>query len=103
MNPLALTWSTATPELSNHTRQIAIHVINHDLASPVSVNRTIRFVTARIAYFSTQLPKGWQQAIRIDDRGQEMAPSERERLRSALAPHSVSFFTEPMPAWLITS
>jgi hypothetical protein len=98
-----LSWSPATPELANTSRQIAVHVVNHALTSADSVAKTIVFLRGRLHYFGQQLPPGWQQTVRIDDRGQVISADDRTRLRAALAPHPVSFFTEPLPSWLSTS
>lgn len=103
MNPFELPWSPATPELANPSRRIAVHIVNHALASADDVTRTIVFLRGRLHYFAQQLPEDWQQAVRIDDRGQALSSAERNRLRAALAPHAVSFFTEPLSSWLSTS
>jgi hypothetical protein len=102
MDPNELEWGTATPEASNPDRRIALHVLNVSLEDPPSVDRVIRFTRARWHFFSKQLPQGWRQAVRFDDRGQSLSDSVRTRIKASFPPDSVSFFTEPYPPWLTT-
>lgn len=85
MDPFDLDWGAATPELTNESNRLALHVINHDLESPANVQRTLRFLAARSRWFARHLPAGWRQQVVVDDRGQEPAPGAREALRGALA------------------
>jgi hypothetical protein len=102
LDPMDLEWGTATPELLNPDHGIALHVLNLSLESSENVRRAIRFALARVRYYEKQLPAGWRQAIRLDDRGQQIGESTREQIKRAFSADCVSFFTEPNPKWLTT-
>lgn len=84
MDPLDLDWGAVTPELVNESEGIALHVVNVDLGDAASVRRACRFLVGRAHWFARQLPAGWLQQMRIDDRGQTVFQGARSRLREAL-------------------
>ncbi len=96
MSPGGLSWGRATVEYASDSRMIALHIFAHSLESPLAVERTIRFVIARLAWHSTQLPKGFSSWVAFDDRGQAISEDVRAALRSALGLHvaRVAFMSE---------
>jgi hypothetical protein len=94
LDPFAHDWGHITPDWIKDN--VAIHIVTHEVGTPNGIDRTVRFVSARIALFERHLPSGMKQGVIIDDRGQELPPHAREHLRNGL-PHRlafVKFFTE---------
>jgi hypothetical protein len=89
MDPLSMEWSTATADLFNKGANTAIHVFNHDLVSPGSVERNVRFAIGRVQWFKKHLPAGCTQGVVFDDRGQRISNEARAAIRTALAPFVV--------------
>jgi hypothetical protein len=89
IDPFAMEWGPATVELYSSERKLAVHVFNHDLTSEEAVRKSLRFAIARVRWFSKQLPEGTMQAIRFDDRGQALANTARETIKSVLASYLV--------------
>jgi hypothetical protein len=98
MDPLAMDWSAATADLYNQEANTVVHVFNHDLTSPGSVERNLRFAIARIRWFKRHIPAGCTQGVMFDDRGQRLLPDVLTAIRDALAPHVVRthFMSEKM-------
>lgn len=84
MNPLDLTWGTATPEFVSVDSATAIHVINHSLEDRTQLSRNLTFIRGRVAFFTRQLPAGMKQHIVFDDRGQNIPRDIRDELRRSL-------------------
>ena len=97
--PFELDWGAVTLEAVNDERRLAVHVLNHDLETARSVDRTIRFAVGRVAWSRRQLPAGSRQLVAFDDRGQSVSGETRTRLREALtaAGADAAFFSEGFP------
>ena len=85
MNPLDLTWGTATPEFVAEDSSTAIHVINHALADEAQMVRNIAFVRGRVAFFARQIPADMTQLIIFDDRGQNVPADIRDKFRTSIS------------------
>jgi len=81
-SPLDLSWGEVTPELVDDASGIALHVINHNLATPHDVAINVAFLRSRVRWFRRHLPRGWAQWVRFDDRGQDLSESTRQSLRA---------------------
>jgi hypothetical protein len=95
-DPLLLDWGQATVELSHPSKRVAVHVINHQLATQDDVVRNLRFICGRLRWFRRNLPQGFRQVVVIDDRGQSIADSIKLRFRKVCAGElaKVSFLSE---------
>ena len=95
-DPLVLDWGQATVELSHSRERLAVHVLNHRLASEDDDVRTLRFLRARLRWYGQNLPQGFRQRVVIDDRGQSVPASTKLRLRNACADEmaEASFLSE---------
>jgi hypothetical protein len=93
-DPLAFDWGPITPD--GIKDNVAYHIVAHDVGTPNGIERTIRFVSARVNWFERHLPSSVRQGVLVDDRGQELPPHARERLRNGLPSRLafVKFFTE---------
>lgn len=89
VDPLSMGWGPATVELFSSERGLAVHVFNHDLTSEEAVRKSVRFAIGRVRWFRNQLPEGTRHAVRFDDRGQVLASTARESIKSALSPYVV--------------
>jgi hypothetical protein len=89
MDPLAMDWSTATADLYNQEANTIMHVFNHDLSSPASIERNLRFAIARVKWFKRHILPGCSQGIMFDDRGQNISKDVLMTIRTTLAPHVV--------------
>jgi hypothetical protein len=93
-DPFAYDWGPITPD--GIKDNVAIHIVTHELGTRDGIERTIRFVSARVSQFERHLPRGMKQGVIVDDRGQELPLQARERLRNGLPSRLafVKFFTE---------
>lgn len=96
MDPLELDWGVATVDSIIEDRKAAVHILNHDLGTVGAVLRSIRFARARVAWLGRHLPKGFQQVVAFDDRGQDLTVDRRQQLRQSLQGTGarVVFFSE---------
>jgi hypothetical protein len=76
-----LAWGKVTPELANDERRIALHVVNHRLATAEDLRLNVAFLRSRVRWFALHLPAGWVQWVRFDDTGQPIPASYRQALR----------------------
>jgi hypothetical protein len=83
VDPFALDWGSITPDVVSKD-ETAIHVVNHALGDDVAIERTLRFVAARMALFARHLPPTMRQAVIVDDRGQAVSSRARSRIRERL-------------------
>ncbi len=84
MDPFQLEWTKATIEHYSSELKAAVHVFNHDLATPEAMERTLRFAAGRARWFRHQLPQGTSQAAWLDDRGQDIDPVFRRHLQQPI-------------------
>ena len=100
-DPFTLEWGPSTPERVDEQRKLALHIFNHDLETPRSVDRTIRFAAGRIEWLRRNLPAGFKQIVAFDDRGQRVGNDQRTRLKALAGDDvEVAFFTEGFPGGL---
>lgn len=85
MDPFDLDWRPTCPEFVSWDGGVALHVLAHHLESPSSIRRTARFVKARIRCFEKRTPRGWTHRLLLDNRGQHVPATQRERLRLELS------------------
>jgi len=98
LDPFSLAWGPhITPDITSRD-QVAILLVAHELESPANIDRTIRFIRARIRHQARHLPPTLRQGVHVEDRGQEVTPAVRDRLRAAFAGtvEFVNFTTETM-------
>ena len=81
MNELALDCGRATPEAYDDAGREALHVLNVNLIGDANRARVLRFVHARVLYFSRHLPDGSSQRITFDLRGQLIGQARLEQIR----------------------
>jgi hypothetical protein len=95
VDPFSLGWGGITPDIVSRDN-VAIHVINHALGTGAEIERTVRFVRARMKLFRRALPPEMPQAIMVDDRGRELALATKAQLRKELGAESafVKFTTD---------
>ena len=92
-DPFDLPWTRATIDLYKASVNTGAHVMNHELSTSEGVDRTLRFAKARLRWFRRHLPAGAAQVVWLDDRGQDLAAGNRDRLRTALD-GAVGFLSE---------
>jgi hypothetical protein len=79
-DPHSLDWGPVTPDIYVEARKLAVHAVNHDFESDENVERTVRFLRARVRHHSPHLPPGTSQLIHYDDRGQSLSRASRAKL-----------------------
>lgn len=95
MNPFELEWGGVVPEYGFDSPRTAVHVIAHRLETGEDVERNVRFLRARLSWFSHHLPADYRQRVLVYDAGQRLGPESRRELREALSGLAeVSFYTE---------
>ena len=92
VDPFTWDWGPITSDLYDAERQLAIHVVIHELGAADDVARTIRFLRARLRRHALVLPAETTQVVHVDDRGQQLAPETRAALRRAF--EHVAFTSE---------
>ncbi|HEX8115626.1 MAG TPA: hypothetical protein VF521_00015 [Pyrinomonadaceae bacterium] len=68
MDPFELDWGAATIEFYSALHNAAIHLLEHDVKSPVGRARSVRFVGARARWFHRVLPPDCRQQVVYDVR-----------------------------------
>lgn len=92
MNPFELNWGHIVPEYASSSSRTAVHVIAHRLDSGESVARNIRFLRARLSWFTHHLPEGYRQRVLVYDVGQVLGSESRREIREALSELADVFF-----------
>ena len=93
MDPLSLDWGAATAEFQNDDAKSATHMLQHDLTSPESVQRAIRFAKARLAWCARKMP-GFAQEVWYDEREQKVAPESKQKIKAELQGAGLMFMSE---------
>ena len=83
-DPHSSDWGAITPDIYNDARKLGVHIVNHNLELDENVERTIRFLRARIRHHARCLPAGSSQLVHYDDRGQSVTASARTLLVTGL-------------------
>lgn len=65
-------WGGITPQGYNQEKNEALHVCNFDLSSEDKIENVILFIIGKILWAKNHLPKGCNQLIVFDVRGQEL-------------------------------
>jgi len=79
-DPHSLDWGAITPDIYVKEQKLAVHAVNHNLESDENVERTLRFLRARMRHHSPHLPQGSSQLVHYDDRGQSLTDGRRTAL-----------------------
>lgn len=83
VEPSLLDWGSVRPDRVSHDGLQAVHVVNHELSAD-NLERTTRFLAARLAHHRRHLPPECRQRVWVDDRGQQVLPRLRQQLRARL-------------------
>ena len=91
---LSMDWGEFTPEFSRGNEMV--HVLNHCIATPEDVRRTVQFIVSRIQWCNTYLRNEFLHTVVIDDVGQRVSDETRELIRNEIKDHaaSVTFASE---------
>jgi hypothetical protein len=79
-----LDWGHVTPESANMENNEFTYVYNHDISSPEKINRTIRFIVGRLAYYDKHLPANPKHLVKIDVRGQDISEATEEKIKTEI-------------------
>lgn len=92
-DPHTLDWGDVAPDLYNEQRRLAAYVVNHDLQTAGNVQRTLRFLRARLRHHRRHLPQGAGQMVIYDDRGQLVRDETRRALGALPDGVGISFLS----------
>jgi hypothetical protein len=92
-DPHSLDWGAITPDVFVEAQKLAVHVVNHNFESDENVERTVRFLRARIRHHAPHLPPGASQLVHYDDRGQSLTSGARTSLAYGIGAHIPVRFT----------
>jgi hypothetical protein len=79
-DPHSLDWGAITPDRYVEAQKLAVHIVNHNFESTENVERTVRFLRARVRHHAPHLPEDSSQLVHYDARGQSLTDSARAAL-----------------------
>ena len=82
-------WGSFTPEFSKENEMV--HVFNHFISTPETVERTIKFIVNRIKWCNAYFNNKFVHTVVIDDVGQDISNEVREYIRNAIKDYVISF------------
>jgi hypothetical protein len=75
-DPLDFDWGAASVDIYNEERKLAVHIVNHELATAEQLARSVRFVRARIRHHTRCLPQGTSHIVHVEDRDRVVDKAE---------------------------
>ena len=77
-------WGLATLEFHNDITNAIVHVFNHWLQDPQSVDRAVRFAIGRIDWYNNYFMQSFIHEVVFDDVGQKVEKSTQEYISKRL-------------------